>query len=426
MKDNRRKQSGGEASSKVVPLSRPVELGQVLLDVRAELREMMVVGGMAIVAALMTQDVEALCGPRYARKPEETATRWGEQKGTVVLGGRKVQVTRPRVRRGGKEVPLPTYQQLTQEDPLDERALEQMLIGVSTRKYQRSLEPVTPELLEKTTSKSEVSRRFVAMTEAQLQEMLSQPLGGTEWTALMLDGITFAEHVIVVALGIDATGRKQVLGLREGSTENATLCRELLAGLVERGFPSERSILVTLDGGKGLHRAVKDVFGDFAVIQRCQVHKTRNVLDHLPEELQEQVRRALNQAYAAGTYELALRQLQNQARSLAKAHPGAADSLREGMEETLAIKLLGLPQPLARSLATTNPIENMNGTIRFFSSRVKRWANGNMVLRWAAAGASEAQRGFRRLKGHAEMSKLVAALKARDEQMKQEDVRRAG
>lgn len=426
MKDNRRKSSRKEVPPEVVPLKRAVDVGQVVLDVQAELREVMLIGGMAIVEALFKQDIEALCGARYTRKQEGLASRWGEQQGAVVLGGRKVTVTRPRARREGKEVLLPSYQQFQHEDPLDDRALEQMLVGVSTRKYRRSLEPVIEGIDEKSISKSEVSRRFVAMTQAQMDGLLSKSLGDVEWAALMVDGIAFAEHVVVVALGIDVSGKKHLLGAREGSTENATLCKELLSGIVARGFPADRSVLVAIDGGKGLRKAVTEVFGQFAMVQRCLVHKRRNVLDQLPENLRTQVNAAMNQAYSAASYDTALRQLQNQARALEKSHPGAAESLREGLEETLTVKQLGLPERLARSLATTNPIENLNGTIRHVSGRVKRWRSGNMVVRWVAAGALEAQKGFRRLKGHADMPKLVAALRARDEQMKQPDVRRAG
>ncbi len=344
----------------------------------------------------------------------------------MVLGGRKVQVERPRVRQQGREAVIPTYQQFCQEDPLDERALEQMLVGVSTRKYARSLEPVMPGLDEKSISKSAVSRRFVAMTQKQLDAVLQKPLGDIRWAALMVDGIAFAEHVIVVALGIDESGQKHLLGVREGSTENATLCRELLSGIVERGFSQDRSVLVAIDGGKGLRKAVTEVFGQSALVQRCQVHKKRNVLDHLPENLRAQVSAAMSQAYRVAGYETALRQLENLGRSLEEAHPGAAASLQEGLKETLTLKKLGVPERLAKSLATTNPIENLNGTLRHVSKRVKRWGTGKMALRWATAGALEAEKGFRRLKGHADMPKRVAALRARDEQMKQADVRLAG
>jgi len=400
-------------------------VGEVLVDVGADLRELMVKGGLAIAAALFTEEMAQLCGPRYERG-EGLASRWGARQGEVVLGGRKVKLRRPRVRQEGREVELETYRRLQAEDPLTERALEQMLVGVSTRKYARSLEPTPAGLTETGTSKSAVSRRFVAKTQEQLEAALSQPLGDRGWLALLIDGIAFHEHVVLVVLGVDDTGDKHVLAFREGSTENATLCREMLADVVARGVPADRSLLVVIDGGKGLRKAVNDVFGQYALVQRCQVHKKRNVLDHLPDEMRAQTRAALGEAYAAVSYELALAQLQSLARSLGKKQPSAASSLREGLEETLTVKKLGISGWLAKTLETTNPIENLNKGIRRVSARVDRCRSGAMALRWVATGALEAARGFRRLKGHAQIGKLVAALQARDADFDATDVRRAG
>jgi putative transposase len=301
-----------------------------------------------------------------------------------------------------------------------------MLVGVSTRKYARSLEAMPAELEEAGASKSAVSRRFVAKTQAQLEAALSQPLRSRTWLALLIDGIQFHEHVVLVVLGVDDTGDKHVLAFREGSTENATLCREMLADLVARGVPADRSLLVVIDGGKGLRRAVNDVFGRNALVQRCQVHKKRNVLDHLPEGLRAQTSAALSEAYAAISHELALAQLQNLERALAKKQPSAASSLREGLEETLTVKKLGLTGWLAKTLETTNPIENLNKGIRRVSGRVDRCRSGAMALRWVATGALESARGFRRLKGHAQISKLITALRARDAELDAADVRHAG
>jgi putative transposase len=425
MNESRKKASRREVPIEVVPRERVVSLGEVAVDVGAEFRELMVKGGLALAAALFNEDMARMCGERYARKNEAYASRWGQQGGEVVLGGRKVKLPRPRARRNGKEIVLPTYAQLQVEDPLDDRALEQMLIGVSTRRYQRSLEPLIPDLAEVGTSKSAVSRRFVARTEAQLEAALAKPLGTLDWVALMIDGIAFHEHVIVVVLGIDSTGKKHVLSFRQGTTENTTLCRELLSGIVERGVPADRSILIVIDGGKGLRKAITEVFGDNAIVQRCQVHKKRNVLDQLPEEMRVQVRTAMNEAYAAASYDTALRRLQNQARVLAKAHPSAAESLKEGLHETLSVKKLGLTGALAKTLETTNPIENTNSGIRRVAGRVKRCRDGGMALRWVATGALEHATKFRRLKGHKEMPKLVAALRARD-QIKNANVRQTG
>ncbi len=421
MKKGSRKQAFREEARQ----QRAVTVGEVLVDVGADLRELMVKGGLAIAAALFTEEIGQLCGPRYERG-EGLASRWGSRQGEVVLGGRKVKLRRPRVRHDGREVELETYRRLQAEDPLTERALEQMLVGVSTRKYARSLEPAPTGLTETATSKSAVSRRFVAKTQEQLEAALSQPLGDRGWLALLIDGIAFHEHVVLVVLGVDDTGDKHVLAFREGSTENATLCREMLADLVARGVPADRSLLVVIDGGKGLRKAVNDVFGQYALVQRCQVHKKRNILDHLPDQMRAQTRAALSEAYAAVSYELALTQLQNLARSLGKKQPSAASSLREGMEETLTVKKLGISGWLAKTLETTNPIENLNKGIRRVSARVDRCRSGAMALRWVATGALEAARGFRRLKGHAQIGKLIAVLRARDAELDAADVRRAG
>jgi transposase-like protein len=426
MKQRSRKSSKREALFVPMP-STGVTVGRVAVEVGEEFRHIMVRGGLALAAALFEDEVSKLCGARYARG-EQLASRWGSAKGEAVLGGRKVSLARPRVRQSGREVDLDTYAQLQAEDPLSDRALEQMLIGVSTRRYARSLEPVDPCLEESATSKSAVSRRFVARTQAQLEVALSRPLGDRTWAALLIDGITFHEHVVLIVLGVDASGNKEVLAFREGTTENATLCKEMLSDLVDRGLRADQSLLVCIDGGKGLRRAVTQVLGQYALVQRCQVHKKRNVLDHLPEGKRPQVRASLSQAYAAETYETALKQLQNLHRTLAKTEPSAAASLREGLEETLTVKRLGIKGRLARTFETTNPIENLNSGVRRVAGRVKRCRHGAMALRWVATAALEAARGFRRVRGHKDVPKLVAALRARDAELgnKNDNVRRAG
>ena len=265
------------------------------------------------------------------------------------------------------------------------------------------------------TSKSAVSRRFVAATAARVEEQLARPLGDLKLAVLMMDGIHFGEHVILVALGIDQSGKKHVLGLREGATENAASCTALLSNLVERGLDTTRSRLVVIDGGKALRRAVREVFGKRALVQRCQLHKKRNVLDQLPERMRASVSAALSQAYASRDKPTALRLLHNLERRLAKEHPGAAASLREGLEETLTVVGLGLPRALERTLATTNPIENLNSVARRVCGRVKRWRGGEMIVRWMVGAMSEAAKGFRRLKGHAGMPLLIAWLRRNDE-----------
>ncbi len=383
--------------------------------VREGLHELVVRSGLGVVGAMLEADREQLCGPRYAHS-EHGAHRAGHARSELAMGGRRVAMQRPRVRSSaGRELPLPTWEHFASEDPLGARAHEQMLIGVATRRYARSLEPLGEGVEERGTSKSAVSRRFVAATSARVEELLSEPLAGVKLAALMIDGIHFGEHVIVVALGVDESGKKHTLGLVEGATENAATCTALMTNLVERGFDTKRSLLVVIDGSKAMARAVRAVLGKRAIVQRCQVHKARNVLDQLPERMRASVRAALSQAYASSDKQQALRLLKNLERRLAKEHPGAAASLREGLDETLTVVGLGLPRALERTLATTNPIENLNSVARRVCGRVKRWRGGEMILRWMVGAMSEAAKGFRRLKGRAGMPVLLAWLRRNDE-----------
>lgn len=389
--------------------------GGLAETLREGLRALVVTAGLQAMQDLLEQERTAVCGPRYAHQPEREATRGGHARGELVLGGRRVAVKRPRARtRDGREVVLPSWERAAREDPLHERAVEQMVVGVATRRYDRSLEAVPEGVLVRGTSKSAVSRRFVSATRAKLTSWLARGLGDIDLAALMIDGVHFAEHVVLVALGIDASGAKHVLGLWEGATENAVACTALLGNLRERGIRTDRSVLVTIDGSKALAKAVRDVFGACALIQRCQVHKKRNVLDQLPEKLQPQVKAAMTEAYRSGDADRARRWLTTLAKKLEVAHPGAAASLREGLDETLTVMRLELPRALERTLSTTNAIENLMSRARTVTRNVKRWRGGEMVLRWMAAAASEAEKGFRRLKGHAGVPKLVAVLRERD------------
>jgi putative transposase len=388
-------------------------LAGVAVTARESLHELVMRSGLGVLGALLEADRDALCGPRYAHSGHD-AHRAGHVRGELAMGGRRVELKRPRARSlAGRELPLPTWEHFAGEDPLGVRAYEQMLVGVATRKYERSLEPIGVK--SRGTSKSAVSRRFVAATSARVEEQLAQPLGELKLAALMIDGIHFGEHIILVALGIDENGRKHALGLREGATENAVTCTELMTNLVERGLDTTRSMLVVIDGGKALAKAVRAVLGKRALVQRCQVHKKRNVLDQLPERARPSVSAALTQAYASRDEAQARRLLNNLERRLAKDHPGAAASLREGLDETLTVLRLGLPRALERTLATTNPIENLNSVARRVCGRVTRWRSGEMILRWMVAAMSEAAKGFRRLKGHAGMPLLIARLKAHDD-----------
>lgn len=395
---------------------RELPLVKALVSVRAGLSEVCTAAGLRVLEAMMEEDREALCGPRYAHEEDRQVYRYGKVPGTVVLAGRRVEVRRPRARSvGGGEVPLPSYLHFADEDPLTRAAMERMLVGVSTRHYGRTLDPVSVDLEVSGVSKSAVSRRFVARTLSQLEEWMRRPLAELDLAVLLLDGLEIVEHTVIVALGIDTSGKKHLLGVWEGTTENSTVCKALLADLVDRGVPADRSILVVLDGGKGLRKATRQVFGRRAVIQRCQVHKMRNVLEHLPERMRPSVKRAIQGAYKTGDFEKAKGMLLALARKLEVDHPGAAASLREGLDEALTVLSLGVGERLAGTLSSTNAIESAFSGAREVMGNVKRWRGGRMILRWTVAGLQEVEGRFRRVKGKADMPRLVAALRARDE-----------
>jgi transposase-like protein len=366
---------------------------------------------------MLEEDRTAVCGPRYAHEPDRPASRAGTVRSEVVLGGRKVAIQRPRVRTANGEVALPTFQTMAHRDPLDRRVVEQMLVGVATRQYARSLEPITADIESRGTSKSAVSRRFVARTRAQLETWQAAPLEDLDLVGLLLDGVHVGEHCLIVALGVAADGRKHALGIWEGSTENAAVCQSLLSNLQSRGLRTDRSLLALLDGSKALRKAVRDTFGAVALVQRCQLHKLRNILDHLPERQRPWVKAIVQRAYRSTDVASATRLLQDLARRLDAGHPSAAESVREGLDETLTIVTLGLSDALRRSFSTTNAVESLISRTRHVKRNVKRWRGGQMVVRWVAAGVLEAVKGFRRLKGHKEMPKLIAALRARDQQL---------
>jgi len=399
------------------PESRHLPLVDLLMDTRAELTELVVRSGMKVLETMLEEDRTAICGPRYAHQVARDAGRAGVTSSSVVLGGRKVQIRRPRVRAGKQEVSLPTFEAMAQTDPLNRRTVEQMLLGVATRRYARSLEPVPPEIRSRGTSKSSVSRRFVARTTSQVRAWQTASLEAVDLVAIFIDGVVFAEHCLVVALGIDATGQKHPLGLWDGSTENATVCQGLLSNLQSRGLRTDRSILVILDGSKALRRAVDHTFGRAACVQRCQVHKTRNILDYLPDRQRPWVHAILRRAYTSDDPAKAERLLTDLARRLEDEFPSAADSVREGLAETLTVVRLPLSERLRRSLATTNPIESLMSRTRHVHRNVKRWRNAKMMIRWTTAAVFEAAKGFRRVKGCKDLPALVTALRRRDEQL---------
>ena len=402
-----------DVSASAVPERVSVAMSEIAENMSEGLLALAVGAGLQVMAALMEADVTALAGPKGRHDQARTAVRHGRERGSVTLGGRRVPVTRPRVRAadGTGELAVASYELFSSTEILGRLAMEKMLAGLSTRRYPVGLEPVGVQITEKATatSKSAVSRRFVAMTETALAELLSRDLSGLDLVALMIDGVHFAESCCVVALGIDIEGTKHPLALVEGSTENATLVTELLVDLRERGLDVTRAMLVGLDGSKALRKAVLDVL-DHPVIQRCQLHKVRNVKDHLPQRLRTTVGRRMTDAYHAGSALEAEAALLALAKELDRTHPGAAASLREGLDETLTVLRLGVPPTLARTLRSTNCIESMISVCREHAGNVKRWRDGQMALRWCAAGMVEAGKQFRRVNGHLHLPALRAAL----------------
>jgi transposase-like protein len=384
---------------------------QLAAVIRQDLHAFVVESGVAALRAMLEQERTRVCGERYAHQSQRRAYRNGHTSGELAMGGRRVGIKRPRARGvDGREVVLPSWAAFADNDPLNERALEQMLVGVSTRRYERSMETVG-EVSTRGASKSAVSRRFVETTREQMQAWLSRDISPIDLTTLMIDGVHIAEHVVVVALGIDVMGVKHVLSLREGSTENSATVTALLSDLQMRGMRTEQRILASIDGSKALAKGIKDIFGDNVEIQRCQVHKVRNVADQLPKTRRPAVEMAMWQAYKCRNVVTARRALERLATALDKSSPGAAASLREGLEETLTVMRFGLPKELERTLSTTNVIENLIGTVRKTSARVQRWRDGEMILRWATVAVMDAEQRFLRVPKYGAMKRLSDLLR---------------
>jgi putative transposase len=371
--------------------------------------------GLAVVSQIMEQELTEKAGPKGRHDPDRVATRNGSAPGSVVLGGRTVPVRRPRATRNeGGEVHLDSYAAFNDRDLLSQVAVERMLAGVATRRHALVAEPIGKELEEvaKGDSRSAISRRFVAATTEKLAELLASDLSVHDGAVLMIDGIMFHECCCVVALLITADGTKIPVGVWEGDTENTTVVKHLLADLVERGLRFEAGLLVVIDGGKALAAGIKRVFGKHAVVQRCVLHKRRDVADYLDPELARRIDRQLKAAFNDADAARGLKVAKGLAAQLEREHPSAAASLREGLDDMFTVRRLGASDRLARSLSCTNNIESMISTVRLVSSGVKRWRDPSMVRRWVGTGMIEAQRSFRRIKGCKDMGRLVDAVHA--------------
>jgi putative transposase len=365
--------------------------------------------GLRIAARLLEDEVTRRCGPRYEHRRQRELSRHGRQPGYITLAGQKLSLAKPRVRRtdGRGETELETYTLLQRDEAMPQACLRRMVRGVSTRDYEHVVDLAREGFGVK---KSSVSRGFVKASAAEIRTLAERRLDEDRYVAIFIDGKEYAGETMIVALGIAEKGEKRILGLRAGGTENAEVVASLLEDLRERGLDTSRPILFVLDGAKALHAAIKRVFGKQAVIQRCQVHKARNVKAHLADKHHDPLATQLSAAYHETKYERALAGLKTTVAWLERINPAAAASLREGMEETLTVVKLGLPELLRRTLATTNPVESALSVAAKVTARVKRWRDGDMRLRWCTAGLLRAEEGFRRVKGHKQMPQLVEAL----------------
>jgi putative transposase len=404
------------AAATEMPLPAEIQeaLGELVGAAREGLLALSVGVGLRVVHELMEAEVTEIAGPKGKWNPERTATRHGHEDGSMTLGGRRVPVSRPRVRSadGSTELPLATYEYFADRDPLQRAVMDRMLAGVSTRKFARVGEPVGEpvEQTARSKRKSTVSEMFVEKTRTALEELMARRLEDTRLAVMMLDGLEIAGRCHVVALGISTEGVKIPLGLWEGSTENATLARSLLADLVDRGLDPGQAILFVLDGGKALRKAIRDVFGENALVHRCHRHKERNVCDLLPDADRPRILARIRGAWSLSDPEEALRRLEALADELERSWPDAAGSLREGMDETLTLTRLGVDGQLAKTLSSTNPIESMIDTVRTTQRNVKRWQDGDMRKRWTAAGMLVAEQQFRRIIGYSHLAQLVIAI----------------
>ncbi len=378
----------------LLPMLELIEQAEMAVD------ELIDVAGRATIEAVLTLSAQELAGSKHPGKRTGGNIGWhGEQDGVVSLAERKVRISKPRLRQKGKgksrEVEIPAYAAMRTHSGIGGRMLDILMRGVSTRNYAQ----VLPEMGETVgVSKSQVSRKFVEASEKSLKELIERRFDDKEILIVYIDGIVFGGHHVIVAIGVDSEGYKHVLGLRDGASENATVCTALLEDLVERGVKPDRRRLFVIDGSKALRKAIDAVYGTDNPVQRCRNHKRKNVLDHVPDSMKDTVKATMNAAYRLDS-DKGMARLEELAKMLETLHPSAAGSLREGLAETFTVNRLGLPGALRRCLCTTNVIESPNSGIRQRTGRVSRWKDGSMLLRWVASALIETEKSFRRIMG---------------------------
>jgi transposase-like protein len=395
---------GNPAVQLVLPIAEMV--GWLRQGVGALIRE----AGLRVMELLMEEEVRERVGERSHPQPDRTANRWGKERGFCVVMGQKVPIDRPRVRTtDDPEVRLGSYEMFHRGEPLTETVWEKLMLGLSTRTYGRAVRQFAEAYgLEK----SAISEHFVEASREKLKAIMERRLDQMRLCALLIDATPFAGQQMVAALGISQDGKKTILGIRQGATENATVVGELLGDLMNRGLDFAETRLYVLDGGKALHAAVKKYAGDQAPIQRCQVHKRRNVLDHLTDEQKPSVAKKLNAAYGLDDYAGAKQALDTLHRELMDLNPSAARSLGEGLEETLTVHRLHVPPQLRKTLACTNVIESAFAIVQRVCANVKRWHAGDQRERWVGSGLLVAEKQFRRVQGHKQIPILVRELEA--------------
>jgi putative transposase len=383
---------GNPAVQMVLPMA------EALGWLRQGVGELIRQAGVQLIGLVMEEEVRELVGERSQPQAERKANRWGSERGFCVVMGQKLPIERPRVRSTeDREVRLGSYELFHRGEPLTETVWEKLMLGLSTRKYGQAVRQFTEAYgLEK----SAVSEHFIEASRAKLKQLMERRLDKMRFCALLIDATPFEGQQMVAALGIGPDGRKTILGLRQGATENATVVGELLGDLAERGFDFTATRLYVLDGGKALSAAVKSHAGESALIQRCQVHKRRNVLDHLPDDQKALVAQKLNAAYATEDYAAAKLALNKLQRELMDFNPSAARSLTEGMEQTLTVHKLQVPPQLRQTLASTNVIESAFSVVERVCANVKRWHPGDQRERWVGSGLLVAEKQFRRVRGH--------------------------
>lgn len=388
-----------------------LDRGEVLREMQEGLHRFGVTLGLELAALMMKDEVERLCGSRYEHSRRRRATRHGRQRGVITIAGQKIGIERPRVRstRGNREVPLEVYGLARREEAMPAAVLARMVRGVSCRDYEGVIESAAEGFGVK---RSSVSRAFTMASAKKIAELRERRLDDVRFPVVFIDGIGWADTTMVVALGISEDGAKRVLGFREGATENSEVCKALLEELVERGLDTTQTTLVVIDGGKALRKAITKVWGTRALVQRCRAHKKRNIEAHVPDRLWPDIARMLDKAWAEPDFERARKLLVTLAAYLDRIAPDAANSLREGLEETLTVTRLRIDPALAIHLVTTNPIESAFSCVRKLTGRVKRWRGGLMKHRWCATGLLDAERRFRRINGFSSMHQLIKALDA--------------